>query len=112
MSKLLNVLRHQLDPQTVSSMADTIGADTSSTKTAVMAALPLLVGALSRNANASPEGAQALDAALERDHDGSILDDLGGLLGQAGGLGGLLGGFGGGSQSSRRGRHLEARTWW
>ncbi|NBC18216.1 MAG: DUF937 domain-containing protein [Bacteroidetes bacterium] len=94
MSQLLNVLRQQLDPQTVSSMANSIGADPSSTQNAVSTALPLLVGALSRNATSSPQGAQALDAALERDHDGSVLDDLSSLLGGAGGgggLGGLLG---------------------
>jgi len=99
MSHLLNVLRQQLDPQTVSSMADTIGAEPSSTQNAVSTALPLLVGALSRNATASPQGAQALNAALERDHDGSLLDNLGSLLGQSGGLGSLLGSLGGGSSN-------------
>lgn len=38
-----------------------------------------MVNALSRNA-ATPEGAAVLVGALERDHDGSILDDAVGLL--------------------------------
>jgi hypothetical protein len=35
--------------------------------------LPLLLGGLTRNA-ATPDGAAALDQALSRDHDGSLLD--------------------------------------
>ena len=98
MSQLLDTLRQQLDQQTVSKMADSIGADPSSTQNAVSTALPLLIGALSRNATSSPQGAQALNQALEQDHDGSLLDNLGGLLGQGGGLGGLLGSLSGAAQ--------------
>jgi hypothetical protein len=43
------------------------------------AALPALISALSRNASRG-DGARALSNALERDHDGSILDNLGGFL--------------------------------
>ncbi len=39
-----------------------------------------LLGAIQQNAS-TPEGAQALNNALERDHDGSILDNLAGFLG-------------------------------
>ena len=60
-------------------LAGALGADESSTQTAVRAALPLLLGALQRNAS-SPEGAASLQGALERDHDGSILDRLGDLV--------------------------------
>lgn len=38
-----------------------------------------MMGALARNAS-TPDGAQALSNALEKDHDGSILDMLGGLM--------------------------------
>ena len=41
-------------------------------------ALPAILGGLANNA-ASPQGAQSLNNALERDHDGGILDNLGGL---------------------------------
>ena len=49
----------------------------------------MLVGALANNTNQSG-GAQALLGALDRDHDGSVLDDVAGFLGQSGaaGLGG------------------------
>jgi hypothetical protein len=43
-------------------------------------ALPLLMGAMKKNAS-SPEGAQGLMNALSSKHNGSILDDLGGLFG-------------------------------
>jgi len=58
--------------------------------------VPLLLSALSRNAQ-RPGGAEALSAALERDHDGSVLDNLQGFLGNyqesngAGILGHVLG---------------------
>ena len=57
------------------------------------AAVPLLVGAMQRQA-ASPTGLDALAGALDRDHDGSILDDIGGFLGSGGTVGrgaGILG---------------------
>ena len=42
-------------------------------------ALPLLIGALNRYAS-TPDGAQALTGPLQRDHNGSILEDLLGNL--------------------------------
>ena len=50
------------------------------TSKAMAAALPLLLGALSRNASQG-DGASSLHQALANDHDGSILDDIGGFLG-------------------------------
>ncbi len=43
-------------------------------------ALSVLTGALAKNA-AKPKGAASLDAALAKDHDGSILDEAGDFLG-------------------------------
>lgn len=43
-------------------------------------ALPLLLGAMKKNAS-SPQGAEGLMQALSSRHDGSILDDLGGFFG-------------------------------
>lgn len=57
-----------------------LGADPASTQKAVGAAVPLLLSALGKNA-ASPQGAQALLGALSRDHDGSVLDNVGAALG-------------------------------
>ncbi len=60
-----------------------LGLDEETTARAISGALPTLMGALARN-SASPQGASALAGALDRDHDGSILDDLGGFLGGGG----------------------------
>ena len=75
MSGLLDQLTHQLSGNALESLSRSIGADQSQTQSAMAAALPLLLGALAKNA-AKPDGAQALDRALSKDHDGSILDDL------------------------------------
>ncbi len=100
MSGLLEMLSQQLSGPVVEQMSNQIGADPESTQKALSAALPMLVGGLARNAQ-SPEGAQSLANALERDHDGSLLDGLGALLGGgsggSGGLGALLGGGSGGA---------------
>ncbi len=89
------------------------GADKRQTTKASSAAISAMMGALARNAS-TPDGANALAGALERDHDGSLLDMLGGMLGggqqqprrpapgTGGGLGDLMGsllGGGGGRQS-------------
>ncbi len=94
MTSILDAVRQQLGPDTIRQMSSTLGADPDATSNAVSLALPALLGGLSRNA-AQPQGAAALDNALNA-HDGSILDNLGGLLGggSAGG-GGLAGGIGG-----------------
>ena len=96
MTSILDAVRQQLGPDTIQQLSGAIGADPSATSNAVSLALPALLGGLSQNAS-QPQGAAALDNALNQ-HDGSILDNLGGLLGGgsggAGG-GGALGGIGG-----------------
>lgn len=59
-----------------------LGVDKEKAAPATGAALTTLLGALARNAQ-QPGGADALANALERDHDGSLLENLGGMLGQA-----------------------------
>lgn len=60
-----------------------LGIDESRAGSAVQAAVPLLVAALRRNA-ASSQGQGALLSALDRDHDGSVLDDVARFLGGGG----------------------------
>ena len=96
MADLLALLNQHLGGAAAEHLGRQIGADPEQTRRAVSAAVPLLMGALARNANRSPEEARSLARALERDHDGSLLDGLSGLLGgSGGGLGGLLGAAGG-----------------
>ena len=83
MSMLLNALAKQLGGPMMGQLAGQIGASETQTGAAVSTALPMLVSALARNA-ASTQGAESLGAALARDHDGSVLDNISGLLaGQA-----------------------------
>lgn len=75
---LVDELLSQLQGAPLQQMAQHLGTDTVQTEQAVGTALPLLLGALGRNA-AQPEGAMNLWGALQRDH--SSAPDLGGLLG-------------------------------
>lgn len=75
---LLDIVMSQLGSQS-GEVSRQLGADEGQTRTAMAAAIPLLMGALTRNAS-QPDGAESLLGALSRDHDGSILDNLGGAL--------------------------------
>lgn len=86
---LVDQLLGQLQGAPLQQMAQQLGTDAAQTQQAVGAALPLLLGALGRNA-AQPGGADSLLGALQRDHAG--VPDLGGLLGSM--LGGGAGGAG------------------
>lgn len=114
-SSLIDELMSQLQGPAMGQMAQQLGADAGTTSQAIGAALPMIVGALGRNAQ-QPDGAAALLGALQRDHSGGGAMDLGGMLGAMlggggqsaspaglGGLGGLLGGLmGGGAPASRQ----------
>jgi hypothetical protein len=82
MATLFDALGSMLDGDGVAQLSRRIGADEAQTRTALAGALPMLVAALGRNAQ-SGAGAASLLAALDRNHDGSILDDVAGYLGQA-----------------------------
>ncbi|MDF2773841.1 MAG: calcium-binding protein [Geminicoccaceae bacterium] len=70
---ILDMIGNQLQGDTLRQMSQQLGTDETTTAKAVSVALPLLLGGLTRNA-ATPQGAASLDAALTRDHDGSLLD--------------------------------------
>jgi hypothetical protein len=103
MADLTDLLGPALQGPALQQLSRALGADERQTQTAAQAALPLLLGQMQRNAR-TPDGAQALSNALDRDHaGGGLLDGLGGLLGGGGGapggaLGGLLGGLLGGAE--------------
>ncbi|MDH7454252.1 DUF937 domain-containing protein [Luteimonas composti] len=77
-SSLTDQLFQQLQGAPLQRIAQQLGAGQAQTAGAVSAALPLLLGALGRNAS-QPQGAQALFGALQQDFAGA--GDLGGLLG-------------------------------
>ena len=95
MNSILDLLADRIGGDNIGQIAGAIGADRGATQSAVSAALPALLTALNRQTN-TVSGAQNLAGALDRDHDGSLLDHLGGFLGgqlqgkQADG-GGILG---------------------
>lgn len=96
---LLQLLQQQIDGNAVRQISHQVGADEQATSKAVSTALPLLVTALAKNSN-DQQGAASLLGALDRDHDGSVLDDVVGFLGGGGGAGGaILGHILGGRQS-------------
>lgn len=83
MAGLLDLLNSDLGKTLVSGASQQLGQKTSTTSSALSAALPLILGAMKNNAS-TPQGAAGLLGALSNSsHDGSILDNLGGLLGNS-----------------------------
>lgn len=80
---ILDLVTQALGSGGASQISKQLGIDESTANSAIGGAIPVLMGALARNAK-SGDGAGALAGALDRDHDGSILDDLGGFLGGGG----------------------------
>lgn len=72
-------LLQTLGEGTISNLSQQLGADQSQTQTAIQAALPIMISALANNAS-SQEGLTSLAGALDKDHDGSILNDLAGFI--------------------------------
>jgi hypothetical protein len=80
----MDALLPLLEGGNVQQVSRQLGVGEAQASTAIKAAVPLLVGALQRGAS-SPTGLDSLAGALDRDHDGSVLDDIGGFLGGGGG---------------------------
>ncbi|MDI1240485.1 MAG: DUF937 domain-containing protein [bacterium] len=78
MFSLQDLLGQQQGSEALQQISGQVGAEPSLVNTAIQAALPAILGGLASNAS-NPQGAQSLDAALEQDHDGSILGNLGSL---------------------------------
>lgn len=81
MANLFDLLQGHLDDNVVDQLSNQIGgADRQQTATAAQSIVSTLLSGLAKNAS-TPEGAASLNNALERDHDGSLLDNLMGLIG-------------------------------
>ena len=101
MSSLTDDLFSQISGAAMQQIGQQLGTGQAQTAGAVAAALPMILGAMGRNAS-QPDGADALFGALGRDHNGGggIADVLGAVLGgqqsrQTDGLGQLGHIFGG-----------------
>ena len=68
--------------QAIEQVTKQVGGNKEATQRAIAAAIPMLLSALQKNSR-SKSGAKSLANALERDHDGGILGNLGSLLGQS-----------------------------
>ena len=75
----LEALLGLLQGQDLGNLASQVGGNEGEVKNGVMAALPAMLTALSKNTG-TEKGAQELNNALEKKHDGSILDNLSGYL--------------------------------
>lgn len=81
----MEILQGQLSDGMLDNLSEQIGADKAQTATAANGIFATLIGGLANNAS-TENGLSALSTALDRDHDGSILDDLAGMVG------GMMGG--------------------
>jgi hypothetical protein len=73
------MLQGQLGEGMIEQLAGQIGADKDQTAAAANGVFSALLSGINKNV-ADPQGAQSFMSALERDHDGSILDNIGDLI--------------------------------
>jgi hypothetical protein len=101
-SDLLGSLMGQLGGGGIEQIGRSVGLDSGDVSKVLAGAMPAILTGLTRNSS-SPDGAAGLLGALDRDHDGSVLDDVMGYLGGGGNLGagaGILGHVLGGRQAN------------
>ena len=80
MSGILDLLSSDMGKALISGTASQVGQSEEKTSSVLTMALPVLMGAMKRNASTS-EGSAGLMEAINGKHDGSILNDLGGFFG-------------------------------
>lgn len=77
---LTSLIQSQISPGLIDQLSQQLGGvEKEKTAAATTGILTTLLGALAKNA-ATPSGAAALNNALEKDHDGSILNDVIGMV--------------------------------
>lgn len=76
----MQILQGQLSDDMLGQLSQQIGADKEQTAAAANGIFATLLGGLANNAS-SESGLASLGNALDRDHDGSVLDDLMGVVG-------------------------------
>ena len=74
MSALMDLLQSTIKDQSIGELSRQLGEDEQTTSNAIDSALPMLIGALKRSTE--KDGGKGLRRALDKKHDGSILDNL------------------------------------
>jgi hypothetical protein len=77
---ILQLLQSQMGGEVLKQLSGQVGASEEQTSSALNGAVSALLSGLSKNIQ-TPEGASGLLGALDKDHDGSIFNDLQGFLG-------------------------------
>ncbi len=80
MNDLTQMITQQLTGGAVRTISQRLGISETTANMAVQIAVPLILSALARNAS-QPQGAESLHEAINKDHDGSILNNLKDYLG-------------------------------
>ena len=86
MATITDELRKYITPETIQKLSAQVDAKEDNTVQAVNALIPMMLGGLSRNVEQG--GAASLNRALEKDHDGTMLEQLGSLFGSSAGMSG------------------------
>ncbi len=81
MSGIFDLIKSSMGQREVEQVSQQVGGNQEATQRAIAAAIPMLLSALQKNSK-SQSGAESLANALERDHNGGILGNLGSILGQ------------------------------
>lgn len=79
MNAITQIITQQLTGGASRQIAQRLGISEATANTAMQVAVPLILTALARNAT-QPQGAESLHQAINKDHDGSILDNLMGYV--------------------------------
>lgn len=87
---LLDTVQQHLGPEQIQQISQHLGIDPATTKSAVQAAIPMMVSGMAAHSSQEPGAASAIESAVENHTPADMLSSLGNL-------GGILGGSGSGS---------------
>ena len=81
MAGILDLLQSDIGKTLINGASKQLGNNKQQTTSALSAALPLILGAMKNNVNDKKQSSGFLGALDKKQHDGSILDNLGDILG-------------------------------
>jgi len=79
MENILNAIFSQIGDDSLHAISKQADVSPTQAKSALASAMPILMSALAKNSS-TKEGASALQNALKKDHDGSLLDNMDSFL--------------------------------